>query len=328
MQKNYPQLPTISLIIPTYNAGKDLSNCLKSIAMQDYPKKKLEVLIIDGGSNDKTLEIAKEFSAFKKQIFFNPYKDAESGKAIGIEHSKSDIIGLIDADNELVESNWLKTMVKPLQEDATIFGVESPWYLRKQDPLINQYATLLGIADPLARRFHPRTEIQDKGNYFIHKARFGDTPVIGANGFLWRKDIIDIVGGHEKKFEEVNFVARVIEGGYLSYAKVKSVGIYHYYCTSVVSYVRKRIKIGRKFLARKEKQQTTWVDHANNQFFFLAVLYNISIICPLYESIIEYRKTRNIAWFLHPFISFLTILVYAYVFLQVKIKHFFVHFMR
>lgn len=309
-------LPSISIILPTYQAEKDIQNCLDSIAMQDYPKEKIEVLVIDGGSRDRTLEIVRKFKAFKTKILFNPFRDCDEGKSIGLRHAKGEVIALIDADNELSSSKWFKTMVFPLMEDKTIFGVASPWLIRKDDPTINQYETLIKIADPLARCFHPKMEIIDKGKYTVYRSKLGDTPVVGANGFLWKRNIIDSVGGYEQKFEEVNFIARVIAGGYLSYAEVKDVGIYHYYCTSIWSYIKKRVKIGRKFLGRKERKQKTWVDQAKNDSFFLAVLYNISIVGPLLEAIREYKKSKKIAWFWHPFISWLTIVVYGYAVLE------------
>ncbi len=310
-------LPTISVILPTYNAEKDLKKCLDSIKMQDYPKDKLEILVIDGGSKDKTLEIAKKY---KTTILFNPFRDCDEGKSIGLRHAKGEIIALIDADNELSSPQWFRTMIQPLLEDKTIFGVASPWLMREDDPSINKYETLIKIADPLARRFHPQMEIIDKGSYVVYRAKLGDTPVVGANGFLWRRAVIDSVGGYEQKFEEVNFIARVISGGYLSYAEVKDVGIYHYYCTSIWSYIKKRVKIGRKFLGRKGRKQKTWVDHANHDSFLLAVLYNISIIGPLFEAIGEYRKSGKVAWFWHPFISWLTILVYGYAVIEYTVK--------
>lgn len=318
--KKTNDFPSISVILPTFQAEKDLPNCLRSIEMQDYPKDKLEVLIIDGGSRDKTLEIAKRFKTFKTQILFNPFRDCDEGKSIGLHHAKGEIIALIDADNELSSPKWLKTMVEPLTEDKTIFGVASPWLMRKDDPSINKYETLIKIADPLARRFHPKMKVIDKGKYVVYRAKLGDTPVVGANGFLWRRNVIDSVGGYEQKFEEVNFIARVIEGGYLSYAEIKNVGIYHYYCKSILSYIKKRIKIGRKFLGRKARRQKTWVDYAKSDSFFLAVLYNVSIVGPLFESIREYRKGGNAAWFWHPFISWLTIMVYIYAVLEFKLK--------
>lgn len=302
-------LPTISVILPTYNAEKYLKRCLDSIKMQDYPKEKLEIIVIDGGSRDRTLEIAKRYET---KILFNPFRDCDEGKSIGIHNSRREIIALIDADNELDSPQWFRKMTKPLLEDKSIFGVESKWLIKHDDPLINRYVTLLQITDPLARRFHPKMEISDRGDYVVYRAKFGDTPVIGANGFLWRRSVIDTIGGYENKFEEVNFIARLIEGGYLSYAKPKNVGTYHYYCTSVFGYISKRLKTGRKFLARKAQRRKTWVDYAEKENFWLGVLYNVSIIGPLFETINEIKKSKNAVWLWHPFISWLTIVVYSY----------------
>ncbi len=312
-------LPFISFIIPTYNAQKYLDKCLDSVKEQDYPKDKMEILVVDGGSIDRTLSIAKKYGA---GILKNPYRDAESGKSIGIQASKGEIIALVDADNELVEKNWLKSMVQPLIENSSIFGVESPWYIKKGDPSINQYVTLLRIADPVARRLHPKMKVEDKKDYIIYSMQTGQTPVVGANGFLWRKKFIKLIDMYKPKFEEVNYVSLMVNNGFFSYSRAKNVGIYHNYCTSILNYIQKRLKIGRKFMQRKEKKQETWVDQSKNTSFIGAVLYNISIIFPLMEAITEYRKSKNVAWFWHPFISFLTVVVYGYSFIESKIKHF------
>src|SRR3989344_7502572 len=120
--------PKVSFIIPTYNAANYLRACLTSIRKQTYPKNNYEILVIDGGSTDATVAIAREFGA---RILKNPSRDAESGKSIGIQKARGEIIALVDADNELVEKDWLERMVRPLTEDKAIFGVESPWYVRK-----------------------------------------------------------------------------------------------------------------------------------------------------------------------------------------------------
>jgi glycosyltransferase involved in cell wall biosynthesis len=52
----------ISVIIPCRNEEKFISKCLDSIIQQDYPKENLEVLVIDGMSEDKTREIIQKYS--------------------------------------------------------------------------------------------------------------------------------------------------------------------------------------------------------------------------------------------------------------------------
>ena len=312
--------PEVSFIIPTYNAASYLPACLASINKQRYPQDGFEILVIDGGSTDETVAIAKRYGAI---VLRNPSRDAESGKSIGIQKANGEIIALVDADNELVEKDWLKQMVKPLLEDKAIFGVESPWYVREKDPLINQYVTLLHIADPLARRLHPAMKEEDRKSYVVYYLKLGDTPVVGANGFLWRKKFIKTINRYKPKFEEVNYISLMVQHGYLVYARVKDVGIHHHYCTSITDFIKKRVKIGRKFLMRKQKGQQTWVDQSNQTSLVAAIVYNVSIIGPFIEAIDEYRKSGKVAWFLHPAMSFLTIIVYAYIFFEMKIRSFF-----
>ena len=51
-----------SICIPTYNSEKTLQYTLDSIKRQDIDENQIEVLIVDGGSTDKTIEIAKQYS--------------------------------------------------------------------------------------------------------------------------------------------------------------------------------------------------------------------------------------------------------------------------
>jgi len=307
MKKN--EVLFISFVVPTYNAEKHLDNCLRSIRKQTYPKEKYEILVVDGGSRDNTLKIANQFNV---KILRNPHRDAESGKAIGISKAKGSIIALVDSDNELVEKNWLLQMIKPLQEDDEVFGVESQWLVKKNDPSLNQYLALLRVADPLARKLQPRFNMIDKKDYIIYEPKIGEVPIIGANGFLYRKNFINKIELGEK-FEEVNFISKLANEGFIRYAIPKNVGIYHYHVSSIGDYVRKRIKTGVKFMLRKSKGQRTWVDQVGKKDIFFSVIYNISIIGPLFEAITEYRRSKNSSWFWHPLISFLTIVVYALV---------------
>jgi len=77
--------------------------CLESIKKQDYPKNKIEIIISDGGSTDRTLEITRKYI---QKIFPNPLKTGEAGKAAGIKHATGEIIALIDSDNILPSNSY------------------------------------------------------------------------------------------------------------------------------------------------------------------------------------------------------------------------------
>lgn len=56
-------LPCISVVTPTYNSGKTLAECLRSVREQNYPQEKIEIILGDGGSTDNTFDIARQYNA-------------------------------------------------------------------------------------------------------------------------------------------------------------------------------------------------------------------------------------------------------------------------
>jgi len=101
--KPYPRL---SICVPCWNEEKTVSRTIDSIIASDYPKDKLEILIIDNNSKDQTLEVAKLLKEKYKNIFdIKVFKEEKQGKhhAIntGIKFSTADFFGCLDADSTL-----------------------------------------------------------------------------------------------------------------------------------------------------------------------------------------------------------------------------------
>lgn len=86
------EMPLVSIIIPTYNSGKTLDKCLESIRQQTYNN--IEIIIIDGGSKDETISIAKMYGAMvvKKKTGMSEATN------IGINKSKGEYIYRVDSD--------------------------------------------------------------------------------------------------------------------------------------------------------------------------------------------------------------------------------------
>jgi len=110
-------LPFISVIIPCYNEEHFIGPCLDSVLKNDYPKDKMEVLVIDGMSKDKTREILKEYNkehSFIK-ILDNPKKLCPIGLNVGIKNAKGEIIVRLDAHN-IYDKEYISKSVKYLHE--------------------------------------------------------------------------------------------------------------------------------------------------------------------------------------------------------------------
>lgn len=320
-------LPLISIVIPTLNAAKHLKRCLRSIYVQQYPKDSYEVIIVDGGSSDSTIEIAKSYGA---RIHNNPGVDAESGKSIGILRARGKYVVLVDADNEISGDDWLDTLIRPVIENRDVFGVESPWMKRRESYFINRYFNGLGMCDPLAYILGLRIEMKEETTHYeVHEIQrhyrekissLGSRSwSLGVNGFLWKKETL-LKGQHTPKFEEANFIGYLLKNNDRSFATIKNVGIYHHYVESFSDFVRKRRKIGIKFLKRKEYTDESWVDYLGKPKFILGVLYCGSFVGPLLESICKLIISKELAWLFHPVACFFTVYIYIYMYLKIKLK--------
>jgi len=108
---------SVSIIIPCLNEDKYIANCLESLIANDYDKELIDIIVIDGMSNDQTRNILAEFSNVYKfiRIIDNPDKIIPRALNIGIKNSKSDIILRADA-HTIYRPNYISTLVSGLDK--------------------------------------------------------------------------------------------------------------------------------------------------------------------------------------------------------------------
>ncbi|CCK78978.1 glycosyltransferase family 2 protein [Desulfobacula toluolica] len=95
-------IPFISIIIPCRNEEQFIRKCIDSIISQDYPKSKLEVIVVDGMSDDRTRELLKMYMkehAFVR-LLHNPQKIVSTALNIGIKNARGEIIVRMDVHTE------------------------------------------------------------------------------------------------------------------------------------------------------------------------------------------------------------------------------------
>lgn len=119
----------ISIIIPIYNAEKNLRVCLDSIMHQTYNN--FEVILINDGSTDSSSQIIKEY--LKKDNRFKCFNQKNSGVAIarnnGIKYAKSKFLMFMDNDDK-IDNNYLESMLNEMDEktDIVIDGYKRETY--------------------------------------------------------------------------------------------------------------------------------------------------------------------------------------------------------
>ncbi|HZX58320.1 MAG TPA: glycosyltransferase family A protein, partial [Mucilaginibacter sp.] len=103
--------PLVSIIIPVYNSEKHLAETISSALEQTWPNK--EIIIVDDGSADNSLAIAKSFASENVKVFHQPNKGASAARNKGIQEAKGDYIQFLDAD-DLLMPNKIAAQVKQL----------------------------------------------------------------------------------------------------------------------------------------------------------------------------------------------------------------------
>ncbi len=147
----------VSIIIPVYNAEKTLKKCLDSILNQTYTK--YEVILINDGSKDNSLEIMQEYKG-KHPDIFQIHDQENVGPAVtrnrGMEHAKGEYLFFIDCD-DYIDEKYIETFVKEIEQkevDMVIGGyrrVRSDGSLIfKRDAIDNPWTKYMMVA-PWAR---------------------------------------------------------------------------------------------------------------------------------------------------------------------------------
>jgi len=138
-------LPQVSIIIPALNAEKYLPACFASLRALDYPKGKVEILLVDNGSVDRTPEIGRDNGA----TFLDGRGLKVSGlRNLGARNARGEILAFVDADC-LVGRDWIKNAIPYFEKkDVAVWGappaipdkatwVQRAWYLvRKKEKTI------------------------------------------------------------------------------------------------------------------------------------------------------------------------------------------------
>ena len=159
-------LPFISIITIVYNGAKTIEFAIKSVINQNYPN--IEYIIIDGGSNDGTIEIIKKYETRITKWISEKDKGIYDAINKGIRYSQGDIIGIVNSD-DFLEENTLCTIARISQENEEIgiyHGLLTYWDNGKKIMINGTYSDYL----PIKMIEHPtcfvRKEVYDNIGLF------------------------------------------------------------------------------------------------------------------------------------------------------------------
>ena len=138
--------PFATVIVPCFNEEKHIATCLESILSNDYPKDRLEILVLDGLSEDRTREIvlgyAKRYESVR--LVDNPQRNIPAAMNVGIRNARGDTIMKMDA-HSTYQSTHIRLCVAH-QEKYGAENVGGVWKMLPGSDTAVAQAIVLGMA--------------------------------------------------------------------------------------------------------------------------------------------------------------------------------------
>lgn len=190
------------MVIPCRNEEGSINRCLESVLAQDYPQDKIEVLVVDGMSDDRTRDIVKELTGKNSRIVLldNPGRIVPKALNIGVKASRGEFIIRMDA-HSLYERDYVSRCVEFLRK-GNFANVGGPMRAVGEDYTGKAIAlchhSIFGLG---GGKFHDETY-----------EGLADTVYLGA----FRRGIFDKVGLFHERLErnqDIEFNARIRKSG-------------------------------------------------------------------------------------------------------------------
>lgn len=228
--------PATTIIVPCWNEGQTIGGTLESLLALEYPKDKLNIMVVDDGSKDNTGEVARAYAErYPGQIEYH-YKD-NGGKwtalNFGIARCTSELVGCLDADS-FVAPDALVEIVKTMEADPKIMAITPAMK-------VNRPRNLLEMMQATEYTF---------GIFF--KKMFDNLSAIsvlpGPFSF-YRREIFDKIGQfrHAHNTEDMEIAFRMHEHG-MKIANAHTAYVYTNVPTTVRKLIKQRTRWSQGFL--------------------------------------------------------------------------------
>jgi biofilm PGA synthesis N-glycosyltransferase PgaC len=192
-------LPSVSVAVPAYNEEKTVAKTVRSLLNLDYPKDRLQIMVVDDGSTDNTYKVANQFKNQGVEVYTQKNRGKASALNLALKKSKGDFFGALDADS-FAASNALKKMVGYFQDKKIMAVTPSLKVYRPKNLLqkIQYIEYLMGI--------------------FLRKifAFLGSIHVTPGPFTIYRKSFFKRYGGYDEYnlTEDIEIALRIQSKGY------------------------------------------------------------------------------------------------------------------
>jgi GT2 family glycosyltransferase len=222
-----PTDPFVSVLIVNYNGKRYLDDCLTALRAQNYPRDRWEVVLVDNGSADGSVEHLRDRYPWVRLVAAGKNLGFAGGNNEGYKHCRGELIALLNNDT-VAEPGWLAGLVEAIGEDPKIGGVTSK-ILLKNEP---------GVINSVGLNLYRDGRGGDRGFRQPDKGQFDEpAEVFGACGasVLLRREMLEDVGFFDERLfmycEDLDLAWRARLRGWRFRYTPRSV-VHHVHCGS------------------------------------------------------------------------------------------------
>jgi glycosyltransferase involved in cell wall biosynthesis len=308
--------PSVTFAVPVFNEAHRIIRCLESVRNQDYPQGRVKIIIADGGSTDRTLEIA---SAFDVEIVDNPERLGEFGLQRAMLHVGTDLVVVFAADNELAGADWISRAVGPFVENPELAALWGPIIASRDDPPVNRYYALIQsepltffVNKNLKGYLESAVEASDDGIGLLFRVDPSRPLPWGANGLVLRSEFVTPVWHVEGYLGDNDAFQTMLAAGHDLVAWLPELKTYHHSIRSLADWREKfERNFSRHFIDHYQSRDMSWAFPRDFKWrFVLWLLYSLLPPISLAHSLYLAARDREIVWLYHPIACFLQSAIY------------------
>ena len=211
-----------SVIVPARDAGKTIGECVLAVLSQSLPSADYELIVVDDGSTDRTVAIARKLGA---RVIGRSRQSTAAARNAGVRAARADLVVFLDADC-LPKLDWLAQMIHPF-DDSRVVGVQGA-YASDQKGLM------------------PRLIQADCEETYRHLESYASTDVVRGFSAAFRRSILVDLDGFDSSFlvgDDVELSYRLAKSGRRLVFNPRA-RVYHNHGASVGRYFERGLRDG------------------------------------------------------------------------------------
>ncbi|OGG62016.1 hypothetical protein A3C21_00805 [Candidatus Kaiserbacteria bacterium RIFCSPHIGHO2_02_FULL_59_21] len=199
-----PALPSAAIVVPCFNEERGVASTLESLLALEYPAGRLELIVVDDGSRDRTLAIARSLEGVRRGIPVRVFAKENGGKHtamnLALEHTNAELIGCLDADS-VVDARALRRIARVF-ENREVAAVTPGIHVRAPETIL-QHMQNVEYRLSVFNRFM----LSALGSAFVAPGPFS----------VFRASVVRELGGwrHGHSTEDMELALRIQAAGHL-----------------------------------------------------------------------------------------------------------------